>query len=180
LFRQGRAGFPDKAVVLVGADEQCGTETGKPLFRPVTGGFFQPQAVTKGASAIALVKIGVHTLNKGAQAVFILHDQSHILVPGKTDQGFFSAPVFGKGVNVGVIPEQYRRNPLCPETFHTINRTGGAAAMEEHSHRILIICDIFVIDEGESIKYALWNEDLDKICDRGFFGDAFGFSITRQ
>jgi hypothetical protein len=102
LFRQGRAGFPDKVVVLVGADEQGGTETGKTLFRPVPGGFFQPQAVTKGASPI---KIGVNTLDKGAQAVFILNYQVQILVTGKTDQGFLSDPVFGNGVNIGVIPE---------------------------------------------------------------------------
>jgi hypothetical protein len=105
LYRQGLGGLLDKAVVLVGADEQGGAEAGKTLFRPVTDGFFQPQAVTKGASAIALVKIRVNTLDKGPQAVFILHYKVQILVPGKADQGILSAPVFGKGVNIGVIPE---------------------------------------------------------------------------
>jgi hypothetical protein len=69
LFRHGRTGFPDKVVVLVGTDEQGGAEAGKTLFHPITGGFFQPQPVTKGASP---VKIRINSLNKGPQSVFIL------------------------------------------------------------------------------------------------------------
>ena len=101
------------------------------MFGGVSGGLPQPTGVAVGAPAVNIV---THRLDKGAQAVLILHHKLQADGFGVIGETVPPGPVFREGVNVGIIPEAGGFNALFPELLDTGHGTGGTADMEQKFH----------------------------------------------
>ena len=77
---------------------------------------------------------GRNALDKRAKSVFVLYYEGKGLVFRKFAKRIPAGTVFRIGVNIGIVPKQFRLNSLFSEGFNTLNRTGSAAGVEKEFH----------------------------------------------
>ena len=74
--------------------------------------------------------MGINGGEKSPEAVFVIHGKGEPFVPGKPRQTVPAGAVFGKGMDIGIIPEQVGLYSLIGQGRNAVDRTGRAAGMK--------------------------------------------------
>ena len=114
-------------VLLIGADEQGGSETVKTVFGGKSRRLLQTHFIALCAAVGNIVSHGTHKI---PQAVLLLHDQLHFYESGVLYEGVPPRLVLLIGVNVGIEPVGHRLDALCAQLLHAGNGARGAAGMQ--------------------------------------------------
>ena len=118
-------------MLLIGAHQQGGGEAVVAMGGGISGGLFQPDGIAVSAAAFDVV---CHPPDKVPQAIFILFDEGQIYSLGIVPQTVPAGTVFGVGVDGGVVPESHWFDPLRPQAFNAVDRTGGTADVHQSFH----------------------------------------------
>lgn len=116
-----------EGVVLIGADEQGAGKGVKAVLGGILGRGVKPEGIAGSAAVVPAGQGG----KEGPQAVLVHFDEPDAdglkIRPG----GIPAGPVFGKGMDVGVIPEGYGLQALFPELLNAGNGARGATNVQQ-------------------------------------------------
>lgn len=137
--------LPHQFVLLVGADEQRRGESVKTVLSGVQGSLPESKVITLGAPMVDVLSDGP---DKGPQTVVVLLMERQCDFSSIFPETVSPGPVFGEGVNIGVVPEALRLDALQAQGFNTHVAARGATGMHQQLH----------FDHLRDILYNKWAE----------------------
>jgi hypothetical protein len=79
-----------------------------------------------------------NSFNEGTEPVVIIHNKRDFFCLGKIPQRVPAGAVFCIRVDVGIVPVKLRLYSLFGQGLNALNRTGGAAGMEQEFHYFIL------------------------------------------
>ena len=119
-------------MILIGADKQGGCEAVEALFFGRFCGLEQAHLVAFDA---AVGNVFRHFPHERTQSVVVLLNEGKTDFLGVLPQAVSSGPVFGEGVDVGIIPEAGHIDVFTFQHLNALVGAGGAADMKQGIHR---------------------------------------------
>jgi hypothetical protein len=116
-------------MVLIEAGQQGRGESGEAMFRRIAGGALDAVLV---AVRAAVVDVGGHMADEVLQTVILLNADLHADGWSVFQQTVPPGFVFFPRMDIGVVPESHRLDPLVPKGFNAGKGAGGAAGMQQN------------------------------------------------
>ena len=123
--------FPHQLVILIGADEEGGSEGIEAAFSRLTGGVEKAHLIALDAATADVFR---NLPDEGPQAVIVPLDEGQFDFLGVLPDAVAAGAVLGEGMDIGVVPVAGNLEAVGAEHIDGLVGTGGTTNMKQGFH----------------------------------------------